>query len=203
MMASNVKKRLSLWINSKKLYDMKDAGILAKQYANALLNLSRNEKNLAEVEKSFDDFVNSAYKNPSFATFMNSPVIPQDKKEELLKQVLPKQAPALLGLFLKLVLAKKRFEILPLIESTFQALSEKIRGIRRAEYISATPIESATEKKLIVILEKKLAAEVRLVSKTDPALIGGFILKFDERVVDASYKTKLREMKQRLYATAV
>lgn len=182
---------------------MKDAGILAKQYANALLNLSRNEKNLAEVEKSFDEFVNSAYKNPRFAAFMNSPVIPRDKKEELLSRILPQGTPALVGLFLRLVLAKKRFEILPLIESTFQSLSEKSRGIHRAEYISAAPIESATEKKLLSILEKKLAAEVRLVSKTDPSLIGGFILKLDERVVDASYKTKLREMKQRLYTAAV
>ena len=182
---------------------MKDAGILAKQYANALLNLSQKEKNLDEVEKSFDTFVKVAYKDPRFAAFMNSPVIPRNKKEELLGQILPKETPALLGLFLRLVLTKKRFEILPLIESTFQSFSEKSRGIRRAEYISATPIETATEKKLICILEKKLAGEVRLVSKIDKNLIGGFILKFDESVVDASYQTKLREIKQQLYAVAV
>lgn len=182
---------------------MKDAAILAKQYANALLNLSQNEKNLAEVEKSFDDFVNSAYKNPRFAVFMNSPVVPRDKKEALLDQALPQSAPRILGLFLKLVLRKKRFAILPLIESTFQSYSEKRRGILRAEYIGATAIESVVEKKLVELLKKKLSSDVRLVSKVDKNLIGGFILKLDERVVDASYKTKLREIKQQLQAAAV
>lgn len=182
---------------------MKDAGVLAKQYANALLNLSRTEKNSAEVEKFFSDFVSSAYKNPRFALFMNSPVVPQDKKEALLGQVLPADAPKLLGLFLKLVLTKKRFAILPLIEKTFQSLSEKQRGIRRAEYISAAPIEPETEKKLISLLEKKLSTEIKLVSKTDPGLIGGFILKLDERVVDASYKTRLRELHQQLDAAPI
>ena len=122
-----------------------------------------------------------------------------------------------MGLFFKLVLAKKRFEILPLIESTFQSLSERRRGIHRAEYIGAAAIEPATEKKLIELLERKFSAErqisasvpsaqpatVKLITKVDKNLLGGFILKFDERVVDASYQTKLREIKQQLNAAAV
>ncbi len=182
---------------------MKDAEAIAKQYADALFNLSSQEKNLAEVEKAFDSFVNEAYKDPHFVTFMESPVIPLSKKQELLLKVLPQDTPKILLLFLRLILTKKRFEILCLIESGFQLRSEKSRGIRRAEFISAVPVESGTEKKLLTILEKKLAAQVRLVSKTDPAILGGFILKLDERVVDASYRTRLREMRQRLSAAPV
>jgi F-type H+-transporting ATPase subunit delta len=153
---------------------------------------------------------------------MNSPVIPRDKKEAFLLNVLPKETPQLLVLFLRLVLDKKRFSILRLIETTFQSRSEKHRGIRKAELISAIAVEKTMEQKLISILEKKLSGEsyfaselsaqpgkshpqvkVRLVTKVDPSLLGGFILKLDERVVDASYKTKLLEMRQRLSAVSV
>jgi F-type H+-transporting ATPase subunit delta len=192
---------------------MKDAEILAKHYANALLNLSIKEKNLAEVEKAFDSFTNSAYKDPRFSVFMGSPVIPHDKKEALLEQILPANTPQILKLFLKLVLAKKRFEILRLIETRFQLLSEKSRGIRRAEFVSAAPVAAETEKNIILFLEKQLASasgpssqgkvEVRLITKTDPELLGGFVLKFDESVIDASYKTKLRELRQKLDAATV
>ncbi|HCM42615.1 MAG TPA: ATP synthase F1 subunit delta [Candidatus Omnitrophica bacterium] len=190
---------------------MKDAGILAKQYANALLNLSSAQKNTAEIEKTFDEFVNAAYKDPRFARFMNSPVVPVQEKENLLKKLMPQDAPAVLGLFLKLVLKKKRFEILPLIENTFQSLSEKKRGVRRAEYISASPITPEAQKKLTSVLESRSffkadaghPVKINLVTKVDPSLIGGFVLKLDEHVVDASYKTKLQEMKQKLYAAAV
>jgi len=192
---------------------MKDAEILAKHYANALLNLSIKEKNLAEVEKTFDSFTNSAYKDPRFSVFMGSPVIPRDKKEALLEQILPANTPQILKLFLKLVLAKKRFEILRKIENKFQLLSEKTRGIRRAEFVSAAPIAAETEKNIILFLEKQLAStsgpssqgkvEVKLITKTDPDLLGGFVLKFDESVIDASYKTRLQEIRQRLEVAAV
>lgn len=196
---------------------MKDADILAKHYANALLNLSLKEKNLAEVEKAFDSFTNSAYKDPRFSVFMGSPVIPRDKKEALLDQVLPASTPQILKLFLKLVLTKKRFEILRTIETKFQLLSEKTRGVRRAEFVSASSVGAETEKNIIHFLEKQLAftsgsspqpasgskIEIKLITKTDPALLGGFILKFDESVIDASYKTKLQELRQKLDAVTV
>jgi len=206
---------------------MKDAEILAKHYANALLNLSIKEKNLAEVEKAFDSFTNSAYKDPRFSVFMGSPIIPRDKKEALLEQILPANTPQILKLFLKLILSKKRFEILRTIETKFQLLSEKKRGIRRAEFVSASPIAAETEKNIILFLEKQLASasgasaqpvqlsstsgsspqpvkiEVRLITKTDPELLGGFVLKFDESVIDASYRTKLQELRQKLDATTV
>lgn len=191
---------------------MKDAEILAKHYANALLNLSIKEKNLAEVEKAFDSFTNSAYKDPRFSVFMGSPVIPRDKKEALLEQILPANTPQILKLFLKLVLAKNRFEILRTIETKFQLLSEKNRGIRRAEFISAAPVAAETEKNIIHFLEKQLSSasgpqaakiEVKLITKTDPELLGGFVLKFDESVIDASYRTRLGELRQKLDAATV
>ena len=189
---------------------MKDAEILSKHYANALLNLSLKEKNLAEVEKAFDSFTNSAYKDPRFSVFMGSPVIPRDKKEALLEQVLPADTPQILKYFLKLVLAKKRFEILRTIENKFQLLSEKSRGIRRAEFVSAAVVSDETEKNIIRFLEKRLSGtssqgqvEVKLITKKDPDLLGGFILKFDESVIDASYRTKLQELRQKLDAATV
>jgi len=193
---------------------MKDAEILAKHYANALLNLSIKEKNLAEVEKAFDSFTNSAYKDPRFSVFMGSPIIPRDKKEALLEQILPANTPQILKLFLKLVLAKKRFEILRTIETKFQLLSEKTRGIRRAEFISAAPVAAETEKNITLFLEKQLRSapvsssqplkiEVKLITKTDPELLGGFVLKFDESVIDASYRTRLGELRQKLDTATV
>ncbi len=194
---------------------MKDAGIIAKRYAEALFNLCLKEKNLGVVEKSFDSFVNETTKNTTFVHFMESPVIPHKSKEAVLEKIIPQGMPPLLVLFLKLVLAKKRFEVLTLIEKTFQQRSERYRGVHRAELTTAVAVELAAEKKLTALLEKKFSREkisasepsaqpeVILTKKVDPKILGGFILKWDELVVDASYQTKLREMKQRLYATAI
>lgn len=182
---------------------MKETALVAERYSKTLFNLCLKEQNLEAVEKAFDSFVNEVTQNKRFVDFMESPGIPHQAKEELLGKIIPKDMPQSLVLFLKLILAKKRFESLQAIETAFQKLSEQHRGLRKAELISASPVQPDAEKKLISLLEKKLSAKVRLVTKVDAKLIGGFILKLDERVVDASYKTKLKEIKQQLSAAAI
>ena len=91
---------------------IKDSGIIAKRYAEALFNLCLKEKNLEAVEKAFDSFVNETSKNRKFAAFMESPVIPRKSKEDVLAKIMPQDMPQILALFLKLILSKKRFELL-------------------------------------------------------------------------------------------
>ena len=54
------------------------------------------------------------------------------------------------------------------------------------------------QSKLLTLLNKKLASEIRLSVKTDASLIGGLVLRFDGREIDASFKNRLREIRQKL-----
>lgn len=188
---------------------MNDSSLIAKRYAQALFNLCLKEQNLEAVEKAFDSFTNEVNKNKKFVDFMESPVIPHPSKAELLNKIIPQGMPPLLVLFLKLILSKKRFELLAAIETEFQNRSEKHRGVYKAEFVTTVPVTPETEKKLVAILERRFnsgsstPAKIKLVSRTDKNLLGGFILKLDDRVVDASYRTKLTELRQKITASYI
>ena len=64
--------------------------------------------------------------------------------------------------------------------------------------MTAEGMSADNEKKLIGMLEKKLKAQIRLVKEVDPRLIGGLIVRFDGTEIDASYQSRLAEIKQKL-----
>lgn len=195
---------------------MNDTGIVAERYAKTLFALGIKEKSLDAVESAFASFVGTVGKNRSFAHLMESPVISKKEKAACLEKMISKEMPALLVLFLKLVLEKKRFSILSAIQIHFSKLVQKYHGIHKAELITAAPVEAAAQARLQKILEGKLFVsknarektsgrpiKVDVITTVDEKILGGFILKIDELIVDASYKTKLRELQQRLYVATV
>ncbi len=67
---------------------------------------------------------------------------------------------------------------------------------------SATPL-GGTEAKLKGILENSLKQQVLLETKVDPGLLGGLVVRVQDRVFDASLKGELDRLKETLTAEAV
>ena len=53
-------------------------------------------------------------------------------------------------------------------------------------------------KKATEILEKELGAKIELSAKVNPELIGGMILRVDDKQYDASVLTQLKKLKQKM-----
>jgi F-type H+-transporting ATPase subunit delta len=64
--------------------------------------------------------------------------------------------------------------------------------------VSAFELTDALREKLLAALRKRLGADIRLLERTDPSLIGGLVLRFEGREIDGSFKSRLIELKQKL-----
>ncbi len=75
----------------------------------------------------------------------------------------------------------------------------RISGEVSAELVSARPLAEEAKKIIAAYLEKKAgAASVKLQEKIDPALIGGFVLRYNGLVIDGSLQNNLRKFKKQL-----
>lgn len=82
------------------------------------------------------------------------------------------------------------------ISDFFQAIWEKEHGEVRAELISARELgPTARETVLGYLKEKTSAQKISLTTELDEKLIGGFVLKYNSKVLDGSLKTSLEELK--------
>ena len=83
------------------------------------------------------------------------------------------------------------------IAEAFEVISDKEAGILRAEIISVRELGPEIKNKLKDYLQKKVKAEtIIFTERIDEKLKGGFILKYQDKVLDASLSTKLSNLQK-------
>ena len=68
--------------------------------------------------------------------------------------------------------------------------------IVHASVVSATALSEENKKKLVADIRAATGGTIKLDAKTDPALIGGFVLTVGDRQVDTSIASDLRKLKK-------
>lgn len=99
---------------------------------------------------------------------------------------------------LKVLAENDRFTLLPEISVIFEQLKSEAEGAVEAEIVSAQELTDDQQQSLAAALQKRLGREVKLVTKVDPALMGGAVIRAGDLVIDGSIQGRLKEMKAAL-----
>jgi F-type H+-transporting ATPase subunit delta len=99
--------------------------------------------------------------------------------------------------FTVLLVKKGRERDLPEMATAFIEQYNELKGIHQVTLTTAVEVGAELKKSI----EDKVKAEtkfatVELTTKTDDALIGGFVLEFNNNLVDASIARDLRDIKK-------
>jgi F-type H+-transporting ATPase subunit delta len=168
----------------------------AKRYAKALFELAQ-EKNLVDkIHRDFEEFLKLVGKNADLHSFLNLPL--DRERETILSNLLKERFSELFFNFLLLVLKNKRFHSLEQIFDDFEKRVDSLNNRIVAVAITAVPL---TKDKLADITREIagfLKAEVRLENEVDPAIIGGIILRLDDKIFNASISDQFKKMKYHL-----
>jgi len=170
---------------------------ISSRYANSLLELAEKQGQVDLVLEDLKSFKRAVDSNREFELMLKSPIIPAEKKATIMQQIFSGKVQASTMDFFNMVVQKKREMFLPEMAESFQTLYNSKNHIAAATLTTAVP---ATEQIMAevnnVIKEHTDAQKVDLKTKIDPSLIGGFILRFEDKQYDASIATKLNRMKK-------
>jgi ATP synthase F1 delta subunit len=187
--------------------------IASGRYTRALFELAEKEDCLQEVDAALRVLVKILENEPKILLLIANPTLTADEKYALALKTLAKNQSGLLERFLRVLIDKKRFALLPDIQKIFHERFERKRGVLEVAMISAVPLSSAFLEKLKAVLTKRLRTsplakgqqprtEIRLIPKTDRNLLGGFVLRFSGKEIDCSFKNRLYEIQQKLFSSA-
>ena len=85
------------------------------------------------------------------------------------------------------------------IISAFNEIWNKANGEIVATLVSARKLDATTKKMIVSYLEDKAGAKkIALTEEIDEKLIGGFVLKYNGKVIDGSLRNSLAEMKEQI-----
>ena len=173
------------------------------RYAKAFFQAAKEKNQLeqlkTDIEKVFEVCNNSA----DFILLLNSPVVKTSKKVSLIKQIFKNEVDQLTLNFLSLITVNKREPEIPGICRDFLEMVRKEKNIKTASLITALPIGKVTEEKIKTLVEKELNAKIELSANVNPDIIGGMILRIDDKQYDSSVATQLKKIRQRLMESEI
>jgi F-type H+-transporting ATPase subunit delta len=106
------------------------------------------------------------------------------------------QVSQVLGNFFKLLVQKKRANILPDIAAVFQAMVDADNNMCQGTVVSAMELTPELSAKVKATLEKITGKQVVLTAQIDPSIIGGIVAKVGDLVLDGSIKSQLAGLKE-------
>lgn len=175
------------------------AKLVSSTYGDALFELALEKDS---VDTLFEEacFVRDAFlENEDMLRLFNHPKIRKEEKTAFIEKVFQGSVSGDMVGFLHIIVTKDRYnEILPIFDYFIRRV-KKHKGIGTAHVISAVDLSDAQRK----AVEDRLVATTgyhtfEMDYKVDPSILGGLIIRIDDRVVDSSLKTQLDKLTREL-----
>ena len=169
-------------------------------YARSLLELA-NERNQADaVGQEMAAIREVMQQNPSFAAFLADPGIGATERTATLEKVFTGRASELVRNFLGVLNVKGRLGLLPSLAEAFANLLDEQKGkievdVTVAHKLSPDQLEQVRQR-----VGQALGKDAVVHQYVDEDIIGGLVLRVEDRLIDASVKYQLEAMRERLLA---
>ncbi len=169
---------------------------VASRYVKSLLSLAVEKGVVEEVHNDMQMFNGICATNRDFTLMLRNPIIRHDKKRDILEKIFKGKVNPLTMSILDILTRKNREPILPEIAKEFHNAYNAYKSIEKATITTAIPLDAELRAEIISIVKKiSDRSSVELVEKVDSEMIGGFVLNVNNKQVDASIKSKLKELK--------
>ena len=170
----------------------------ASRYAKALLGLASERNELVRVESELHMISTLVDESRDFVLLLTSPVIQPDKKKAVLEAIFKEGLSDLTFRFINVLVAKGREALLPFIVKEALTQIRILKNIQAVEVKTATPLDEASKSNILAEIAKLHNGEVELTETVDADLLGGFILRLDDKQIDASIKRQLNTLRRKL-----
>jgi len=170
--------------------------VYAKRYAQAVFELAKQKGDLDKWSSDLSQIA-AVSRDADAVSLLESPSIHFEDKAAVIKKVLEDLNPLALNL-VYLLMSRGRLSMAGEITGEFNALLDNLRGIEHGEAITAIPIDDAYKQQLEKQVSALIGKQIFLESHTNPALLGGIILKFGGKMLDGSTRTKLAVLRREL-----
>ena len=171
---------------------------VSTRYATALMELAENKNIFEEISGDISLIFNTLYKSPELKVILANPIIKEDKKRAILEEIFKSKISNDMLIFLKFIIEKKRENLLPAITKRYLVLRDIKLGIIDVKIKSIYDFSEEQIMDLKNKLENYTKKKVRMSFSHDDNIIGGFIVRFDDTVIDASIKHQLNLLKKKL-----
>ncbi len=173
--------------------------VYSKRYAQAVFEIALESDELERCQSELEEIVR-VVSDKDLRAFLESPKIHFAEKSKLISGQLKKMSALSLNL-VYLLIVRGRLDMIGEIADEFQRLLNSHHGIEIAEVTTAVPLDKGEEQKLARQLGRIIGKKIEVRSEVDSGIIGGFVARIGDRLLDGSTRSKLAALKKELAGT--
>ncbi len=180
-----------------------NSGKIAVRYAKALYELAKERDTVDVVYSDIQLIHNTFHEFSQIRETMLNPVLPLNSKRAILKSLFQDKVSADTNRFIDIVVDNDRCEFIERILNRFVIIVREAKGIKDVEFVTASPVDDDTKHKIISAISEQYKAQIELKETVNPDIIGGFVLRVDDKMIDSSISSELKTIRRELLKTNV
>ena len=168
---------------------------VARRYAKALFGLVQGA-DIEAARNGLTALARAVSDSAALQHVLASPAFGFAEKRNVLSSLSRRlECPAIVDHFLAQLIKKNRVGFLSDIADAFVTLTDRAKGTKQVEVISAKGLTSAEQDGFRTRLRELLRHDVDLTFQTDPALLSGVQIRIGSTVYDSSVRSRLTAMR--------
>jgi F-type H+-transporting ATPase subunit delta len=175
---------------------------IAKNYAEALLDLAQKDGDLAKWGRLIDQFAGAMSSDAKLTGFLATPRIAASDKNKVLAQALEGQVPPTFLKFLQAMVKNRRQLLIPQVATAFHALVDVVENRVHAAVTVAKAASEADQQSIAERLSKVVGKTVVPHFYVNPAVLGGLVVRVGDTVLDGSVRRRLARLKSQMLGHA-
>jgi len=167
-------------------------------YGTALYEASSELWKTSEFRGALSDIDNVFKEFPEFFQLLKTPAMPASQRKESAQNVMGGKIPDEILNFIYILIDKRRIGQFKGIVKIFEKKVDQAEGITKGRIVSASPLTEKQIKSFEEQTSKLMKLNVTLMPETDKTIIGGVRVYVEGKLIDASIRKKLDDLKEQL-----
>ena len=168
----------------------------AKRYAQAVFQIAL-ENNEVDKWRSELETINATLSDSELISILENPKFRLDDKIKLTGKCLPGLSRLALN-FSYLLVEKRALGILDRIVINYNIMADAHQGLEHAKVTTAVALDDSDRDRLAKHLAVLSGKKVTVETDVDPSIIGGFIARIGDSLLDGSTRARLEALKKKL-----
>ena len=170
---------------------------VARRYGKALFELAQEAGQIDRWQRQLEQ-LRTILEHPSVRGLVDNPAIPTQRRIEVIDAL----DTGVLGNEVRnlgrLLVETRRADLAGEVVEEYRELADEAAGRVRATATTAIELSERDQRRVGQDLSRRLGREVRLECRVDPAILGGLVLQLGDRLIDASLRSRLHQLRRRL-----
>jgi F-type H+-transporting ATPase subunit delta len=172
----------------------------ATAYARALLDLAKAQGQEQEIGQELSQIRELLDADPAFEQFLSNPAVGVEARLPVLQKAFEGKVNGLTWNFLRLVNTKGRLSLLRQIAEVYDDLLDEMYGKVEVDVTVAQRLDEAELEEVRRAVSEALKRDAVVHQYVDESIIGGLVLRVQDKLIDTSVRAQLAALKQQMLA---